>query len=621
MQDKQLGMLIAKMRVERDISAKLLTYGICSQSFLNAVEAGRKDIDGFMLDYIFERLGVSQDGYEYYQPKHKIKSIIQRDNIIRLIENQELVKAEQELYAYKKNYWNKNNLHKQFILHMESRLLILNENDYKLAYDKLRQALIHTVPEIGKNKLFRLLIGFNELFLLVECIRLKLKLYNDLSIYNEYEEIIEYIKISGWEDLLKIRIYNKVVCLLSEYWLIKKEYEKILNHCNQAIKYIQNTGKIYFVSNILKFKIRSLEGLINYKDNSLNKNSYNLIELNNEHRTTVEWKNMIDDLLQEYGALVEPYEWQSYYNSKEIYFIGNVIKRRRKMLRQSHDQLSDGICEILTLSKIEKGIQAPRPKTAKSLLKKLIISNELYNTDIVSDDYELHNLFNEINSLLNLRKYDEAKKLLDVLGEKLDTSNPINKQYFMQKKTSALKNLNMISKEEAIKSYEEALHITLPKKLDLKAPYNYFTKREILLMISIAIVAEELGYNDKALGYYEVLESYFNNSCVDIKNRIVSYEIFATNYESFLGNQELFQKSNEINQQIVTKCLELRRSSSISDLLYSQAYNMKKLIEQKREMQDFEKDLYMEKLKKSYTIACIMNDEFSIDFINSNMIE
>lgn len=387
MQDKQLGMLIAKMRMKRNISAKLLTYGICSQSFLNAVEAGRKDIDGFMLDYIFERLGVSQDGYEYYQSKHKIKSIIQRDNIIRLIENQELVKAEQELYAYKKDYWNENNLHKQFILHMESRLLILNENNCKLAYEKLRQALLYTVPEIEKNKLFRLLIGFNELFLLVECIRLKLELYNDVSIYKEYEEVIEYIKSSSWEDLLKIRIYNKVVCLLSEYWLIKKEYEKILNHCNQAIKYIQNTGKIYFVSNILKFKIKSLKGLINQKEDSFNEDLCNLIELNNEYKTTIEWKNMIDGLLLEYGTLVEPYECQPYYNSKEVYFIGDVIKRRRKMLNKNHDQLSYGICEILTLSKIEKGIQAPHPKTAKSLLKKLNISNELYNTDVVSDDY------------------------------------------------------------------------------------------------------------------------------------------------------------------------------------------------------------------------------------------
>lgn len=208
-----------------------------------------------------------------------------------------------------------------------------------------------------------------------------------------------------------------------------------------------------------------------------------------------------------------------------------------------------------------------------------------------------------------------------MLGKKLDTSNLINKQYFIQKKTSTLKSLNVISKEEAMKSFEDALYITLPKNLDLKASYNYFTKREILIIISIAVVAEELGDKDKALGYYEVLEAYFNNICVGIKNRIVSYEIFATNYQSFLGSEELFQKSNEINKQIVSKCLELRRGSAISDLLYSQAYNMKKSIEKKRKMQDFEKDIYIEKLKKSYIMACIMNDEFSIDFINSKMID
>lgn len=618
MQSRELNMYISKMRIDKNISTKLLSNGICAQSVLTDVESGKKDIDGFIFDNILQRLGTSEDGYICYHSKDKTESIFQRNIILNLINNKDITRAEKEIETYKKKYWDKNNLHKQFILHIESKLLILKKNDCELAYRELRQAVIYTVPEIEKKKLFRLLIGFNELFLIVECIKLKSKVYNHNYTYKDYEEIIEYIRKSEWENILKIRIYNKVICLISEYWLMERKYDKILNYCNEAIKYIQNTKKQYFISDILKFKIQSLEGLIN---NSFKKDLYNLEELNKDYKVTIEWKNMIDNLFNEYDAADEPYEWQPYYNSKEIYCIGEVIKKRRKMLKQSYEELSDGICDSITLLRIEEGIQAPRPKTARNLLKKLNISNEIYSTDIISDDYELHNLFNEINNLLNSRKYDEANKLINLLDNKLDSSNLINKQYFMHKKTSTLKNLGLISKEESMKNFEDALYITLPKNLDLKSQNNYFTKREILLMINIAITAEEVGDKNKALEQYEVLEVYFNNIGEDIKNNIISYETFSINYQSFLENICAFQKANEINKKIITECLKLRRGSSIPDLLYSQAYNFRKSIEQTREMQDFEKNLYMEKLKKSYIMACIMNDECLIDYIGKKIKE
>lgn len=621
MQDNELKTYISKLRADKNISVKSLSCGICTQSVLTDFESGKKDIDGLILDNILQRLGISEDGYVCYHSKDKIECIAQRNNIISLMDNNEFIKVEQEIEIYREKYWNKNNLHKQFILHMESRLSILKENNLESAYKKLRQAIAYTVPEIEKKKLFRLLIGFNELFLIVESLKIKLELINDISVYEEYDEIIEYIKNREWEYLLKVRIYNKVICLISEYWLMEREYERILNHCNRAIEYIQNTKKLYFISEIFKFKILSLEGLIDRESNIFKKDLCNLLKYENDYKIIIEWKDMVDDLLHKHGTVTEPYEWQPYYNSKESYDVGNVINRRQVMFLQSDEELSDDICDVITLKRIKECIQAPRPKTARNLLKKLNIANEIYNTDIVSDDYELHNLFNEINGLLNSRKYDESNKLIEILDNKLDYSNPINKQYFMHKKTTALKNLKLITNEDAMKMFEESLYITLPMDLDFKASNNYFTKREILLMINIAIIAEELGDDAKALEKYEELEAYFNNIGDNIKNHIVTYETFATAYQSFLENIGDFQKASEINKQTIIECLKSRRGSSIPDLLYSQAYNFKKLIEQKREMQDFEKDLYMEKLKKSYTMACIMNDECLMYHIDEKMKE
>ncbi len=620
-QNRKLNTYISKLRSDKNISAKSLSYGLCTQSVLTDFEGGKKDVDGLIFDNILQRLGTSEDGYVCYHSKDKIECIVQRNNIISLIDNNEFVKVEQEVEIYREKYWNKNNLHKQFILLIESRLVILKENNFELAYKKLRQAIAYTVPEIEKKKLFRLLIGFNELFLIVESLKVKSKICYDVSIYEAYEEILEYIKNREWEDLLKVKIYNKVICLISEYWLLEREYDKTLNHCNKAIKYIQSTSKLYFISEILKIKIMSLEGLINMETNSLKDNSFDLSKYEDDYKVAIEWKNIIDNLFIEYGAVKEPYEWHPYYNSKEINHVVEVIKKRQIMFQHSDEDLSYDICDIITLKRIKDGKQDPRPRTTRNLLRRLNIANEIYNTDIVSDDVELHNLFNEINDLLHIRKFKEANKLLDILDKRLDSSNAINKQYFMHKKTTSLKNLELIYKEEAMRAYEEALYITLPKNLNLKSPNNFFTKREILLMVNIAIVAEELGDKVKALEKYEVIETYFNNMGDDITNHIITYEIFSTSYQSFLGNILNFEKSNRINDKLLIEYLKLRRGSLIGDLLYSQAFNFKESIEQKREMQDFEKDLYIKELKKSYIMACIMKDEFSINFLNKEMID
>ena len=60
---------------------------------------------------------------------------------------------------------------------------------------------------------------------------------------------------------------------------------------------------------------------------------------------------MIDELFIEYGVVEEPYEWNPYYNSKEINDVVEVIKKRQIMLQHSDEDLSYDICDILTLKR------------------------------------------------------------------------------------------------------------------------------------------------------------------------------------------------------------------------------------------------------------------------------
>ena len=41
------------------------------------------------------------------------------------------------------------------------------------------------------------------------------------------------------------------------------------------------------------------------------------------------------------------------------YYIGEIIKKRRKELHLTQEQLAEGICEAVTISRIENGYQTP----------------------------------------------------------------------------------------------------------------------------------------------------------------------------------------------------------------------------------------------------------------------
>lgn len=57
---------------------------------------------------------------------------------------------------------------------------------------------------------------------------------------------------------------------------------------------------------------------------------------------------------------------------KMIYNIGEYIKNRRKVLGITQDELADGICSVMTLSRIERGDQFPHDYTLIQILRGLV---------------------------------------------------------------------------------------------------------------------------------------------------------------------------------------------------------------------------------------------------------
>lgn len=98
---------------------------------------------------------------------------------------------------------------------------------------------------------------------------------------------------------------------------------------------------------------------------------------------------------------------------KMIYNIGEYIKNRRKVLGITQDELADGICSVMTLSRIERGDQFPHDYTLIQILQRLGLSGSEMFLLVNSEQFIISQLRFDIRQAYIQENYDEAKRFFE----------------------------------------------------------------------------------------------------------------------------------------------------------------------------------------------------------------
>ena len=101
---------------------------------------------------------------------------------------------------------------------------------------------------------------------------------------------------------------------------------------------------------------------------------------------------------------------------KEVY-IGSIIRKRRQELGLTQEQLCRGICETVTLSRIENGKQTPSRSKLNALLQRLGMPGERYYALLSEQEMKISNLQTEIVSCNVLGQREQGLKKLDELEQ------------------------------------------------------------------------------------------------------------------------------------------------------------------------------------------------------------
>lgn len=620
-----IGNFIKNISEEKEINVKRLCYGICSESYFSEFTGGKKSANQLIVDLFLQRLGLSEGEFENYLSYKEYKRFVRRYKIIDFIEKKEIQKAEIEIEKYKKTVAGKDKLHKRFLLLMEARIMQLRNEDYEKIYLIMKEAVEITVPTFEKELINELILSYNELFFMLNCVSFREKAYNDNQSQIFYEELMRYVEKNELDHIIKAKLYTKIVCLAAKKQLLNKEYNIVLQNCNNAINYLQKSSKLYFIADVMKNKSLALMGIIDsYEDKEMiaEKDTRSLNTFKNMLLENEKQREFICELFEKYNLSPEPFEWYPHNNSRELYSIGEVIIRRRKMFNISQQALSENVCDVVTVSRIETGVSAPHPRITKKLLKKLGMFGEQQMYVFECSSYEAYKLNVEMSRLLILNEYKKAYEVLETFKGKINMSSILNQQYLGHKETSILNNLKIISDEETICRYTKALELTIPIWSIFSDSKKYFTKTEIMLIYNIGSIYKRCNDYENALKWFGIFENYYDNFDYDISNYIITYELVMLGYGSLLGDMKKHDKSNEIIEKNIYESLKCRRGGFIGRLIYSSAWNMKDKIEDNNiEMQSHELALYKNKLEKALIMSCIMKDNLMQKFIIDKLSE
>ncbi len=594
---------------EMKVSAKVLASGLCSSSYLSKVQNGELDVDKFFFDALLQRLGVSEEFFEHYITDEVYAMQSLRMDLLRAIERHDISGAEHLLNEYEKVADMNSILHKQFGEYARILMIKSNNSNHKEISELYLQVILMTVPQFGSVLLKDLLLSATEIWIILEYAEV-LCHGKEADAIQVYAQLIQYLQKPNIEDNIKAKIYPRVIYLLSQIWINDhKMYRATLNLCNKGIEFLRAEFRLDYLIDLLKLKIQ-LSAKLNIMDE--------------EYDRAKKWYETLEFLYREYhiseNAKKVCESYYQYFSWQNYYIIGDVVKRRRKILGLSQDELAGDDCDVKTISRLENHTGTTQPKNAKIVLEKLNLTGERYSDNITYHEYETFKLSRDTTHDISLHRFEQGKEKLELLKQKLELSNRVNKQYVEHKEIVLAEQFGEISAEQALNKLKETLELTLPIEGIFKTKERHFTKKEISIINGITEHHEKLKQFSEMKKWVGVMEEYYADPTF-YKNHFTYYLFSIDTIQSIYGNEMNFKHSNELVHKLILECFEFGKFTFLGGLIHSVAWNFKTEIALTREVNTKEKERYMKLLEFSYILYDLKDDEFMKRFVLGELNE
>lgn len=297
---------------------------------------------------------------------------------------------------------------------------------------------------------------------------------------------------------------------------------------------------------------------------------------------------------------------------KEI-FLGEVIRQRRLELGLTQEELCEGICEPMTISRFENGRQTPSRNRIKALLQRLGLPDDRFfgllsakelqisslEQDIISCHVRFERASAEEKNQIRMEALEKHRELESVM-EKDDT---LSQQLILRSKYLLGTENGPYSLDEGLSLLLKAMRLTSPK-FDLdQIGRGLYTENEIKLINNMANCYIRAGRHYDAIDILKPLLRYLQTSMKNIPPNRAQIPMVAFNYARELEIVKRFDDAIEIAEYARRICIDYGVYTSLSGVLmilaechyhlgdherskelYRQAYYLFKIIEDKRNL-------------------------------------
>ena len=301
------------------------------------------------------------------------------------------------------------------------------------------------------------------------------------------------------------------------------------------------------------------------------------------------------------------------------YRVGDVIRLTRKAAGITQEQLSDGICSVETLSRIENGKHAVKRETYSQLMARMGRNTSRCYALCMSKDMELLEERIWLEDALAKFDYREADRYLSILKRKI-ADTPMNQQYIARIEGLLDYRNKRIDAEEWIKREENAIRLTVPEYekylfIEKKEDAFPFTELEILTLMSLANAYSVNEQPDIAIRIYDALllgleEEYMDFISVRKLRMVINF-----NYIRSLEQQDKYQQALDKGKKLLENAIKFDYGRMIPMALVAIVWDMNKIIEKDNNANEILE--IKRKLRQAYYIAAARNDNYNVNIIKN----
>lgn len=307
------------------------------------------------------------------------------------------------------------------------------------------------------------------------------------------------------------------------------------------------------------------------------------------------------------------------------YRAGDVVRLTRNAVGMTQEQLSEGICSVETLSRIENGKHAVKQSVYEQLMARMERDTRRSYAICTSKDMELLEERIWLEDAVSKHDYDKAERYLGILKEKIDDSK-ISRQYIERMEGVVGYQLGLIGADELVQKLEKAIKITVPDYesylfIENEGQAYPFTELEIYTLMSLASAYRYIGRSNRSIQINKVLLLCLKAGYIDKRSAIKLQIVIEDNYVRALEQDGKYQEALEKGREVLKLAVINNYGKMIPPALLEISWDMRKICKDSGgNLGDIEQNT-KRMLRQAYYIAAARKDNVNLGIIKRYYIE